>query len=88
MANAFINAPGEITARLTDYLLAARWDDLPQAVRHEALRSFVNIMGCTIGGARHEAVALADDALAGFAGAGGGHRDRPAATRRTRCTRA
>jgi 2-methylcitrate dehydratase PrpD len=69
MANAFINAPGEITGRLTDYIVAARWSDLPTAVRREALRSFVNIMGCTIGGAQHEVVDLADRSLRGFAGA-------------------
>ena len=60
MANAFVNAPGEITGRLTDYIVAARWSDLPAVVRREALRSFVNIMGCTIGGARHDVVDLAD----------------------------
>jgi 2-methylcitrate dehydratase PrpD len=38
-------------------------------VRREALRSFVNIMGCTIGGARHEVVDLADLSLREFAGA-------------------
>ena len=63
MANAFVNAPGDVTARLTDYIVAARWSDLPEAVRRETLRSFVNIMGCTIGGARHAAVALADTTL-------------------------
>ena len=69
MANAFVNAPGEITARLTDYIMAARWSDLPAPVRREALRSFVNIMGCTIGGARHDVVDLADRSLRDFAGA-------------------
>jgi 2-methylcitrate dehydratase PrpD len=68
LANAFVNAAGDVTARLTDYLVAARWSDLPQNVRHEALRSFVNIMGCTIGGAQHEVVDLADTALADCAG--------------------
>jgi 2-methylcitrate dehydratase PrpD len=69
MANAFVNAPGEITGRLTDYIVAARWSDLPAVVRREALRSFVNIMGCTIGGARHDVVDLADRSLREFAGA-------------------
>jgi 2-methylcitrate dehydratase PrpD len=69
MANAFINAPGEVTARLTDYIVSARWTDLPDAVRHETLRSFVNIMGCTIGGARHDVVDLADTTLGEYAGA-------------------
>src|ERR1700760_840938 len=69
MANAFVNVPGEITARLTDYIVAARWSDLPAPVRREALRSFVNIMGCTIGGARHDVVDLADRSLRDFSGA-------------------
>lgn len=62
-------APEEITARLADYAVnadAARW---PDAVRREALRSFFNIVGCTIGGARHEMVDIADKALGAFAGA-------------------
>ena len=69
MANAFVNAPGDVTSRLTDYIVAARWNDLPQAVRHETLRSFFNILGCTIGGARHEVVEIADHTLGEYAGA-------------------
>ena len=56
MANAFVNAAGDVTSRLTDYIVAARWADLPDTVRRETLRSFVNILGCTIGGARHDVV--------------------------------
>ena len=39
MANAFVNAPGEITAQLTDYIVSARWTDLPdgRAARGAAL---------------------------------------------------
>ena len=69
MANAFVNAAGDVTARLTDYIVSARWSDLPDNVRRETLRSFVNIMGCTIGGARHEVVDLADRTLGEYAGA-------------------
>ena len=68
MTNSFVNAPGEITRRLTDYIAAASWTDLPAPVRRETLRSFVNIMGCTLGGARHAVVDLADRALREFAG--------------------
>ena len=68
MPDAFINTPGEITARLTDYLVSARWTDLPVDVRHEALRSLVNIVGCTVGGARHEVVELADTTLGEYSG--------------------
>src|SRR5579863_2028477 len=69
MANAFVNAPGEITSRITDYIVAARWTDLPENVRRETLRSFFNILGCTIGGARHEVVDIADKTLGEYAGA-------------------
>jgi 2-methylcitrate dehydratase PrpD len=69
MANAFINAAGDVTSRLTDYILSARWSDLPDSVRRETLRSFFNIVGCTIGGARHEVVDLADRTLGEYAGA-------------------
>jgi 2-methylcitrate dehydratase PrpD len=58
----------EITTRIADYIVAARPDDLPEPVRREALRSFVNIVGCTLGGARHEAIGLADDVLSEFSG--------------------
>jgi 2-methylcitrate dehydratase PrpD len=69
MADAFVNAPGEVTSRITDYIIAARWSDLPQNVRRETLRSFFNILGCTIGGARHEVVDIADKTLGEYAGA-------------------
>lgn len=56
------------TAALADYVLAARAADLPEAARREALRSFVNVFGCMVGGSRHEAVEIAERALLPFAG--------------------
>jgi len=61
--------PEEITARLAEYVVDTAPCDLPDAVRREALRSFFNIVGCTVGGGRHEIVDLADRSLAPFAGA-------------------
>jgi 2-methylcitrate dehydratase PrpD len=58
----------EIARRIADYVVAARPDDLPEPVRREALRSFVNIVGCMLGGARHEVIGLADDVLSEFSG--------------------
>lgn len=58
----------EATLRIAEYIAAARPDDLPEAVRREALRSLVNIVGCTLGGARHEVIGLADDVLSEFSG--------------------
>jgi 2-methylcitrate dehydratase PrpD len=69
MAIAFASAAGDVTSRLTDYILSARWTDLPESVRRETLRSFFNILGCTIGGARHEVVEIADKTLGEYAGA-------------------
>jgi 2-methylcitrate dehydratase PrpD len=58
----------DIISLIADYVVGARPDDLPAPVRREAVRSFVNIVGCTLGGARHDVTALADDALAEFSG--------------------
>src|SRR3954452_24612678 len=62
-------APEEITARLAEFAVttdASRW---PGSVRREALRSLFNVVGCTIGGARHGMVDIADKTLGAFAGA-------------------
>ena len=48
----------QITGRIADYVVAAGPDDLPDPVRREALRSFVNIVGCMLGGAGHEVIGL------------------------------
>ncbi len=56
------------TERIADYALRTDAADLPAAVRREALRSLFNIIGCTIGGARHQFVDATDQALAEFSG--------------------
>ncbi len=56
------------TALLADFVLRTTPGDLPAPVRREALRSFLNIVGCTIGGSRHGLVDAADRALGPFAG--------------------
>src|SRR5277367_5843171 len=61
-------APEQITARLADFAVNARATQWPDAVHREALRSFFNVVGCTIGGARHEMVEIADQTLGAFAG--------------------
>ena len=43
---------------------------MPAAVRREGIRSLVNILGCTLGGARHDAVEKTWRALKPFAGQG------------------
>lgn len=58
----------DATSRMVDYVLATTADSLPAPVRREALRTFVNIFGCTVGGSRHDAVAMTEAALLPFAG--------------------
>jgi 2-methylcitrate dehydratase PrpD len=56
-----------ITAELADFALAPC--DFPGDVRAAGIRSFVNIVGCALGGAHHPASALAFEINREFAGA-------------------
>ena len=56
------------TSEIADYVLATGYESLPAAVRKEGLRSFFNVLGCTVGGARHAAIEATWRALAPFAG--------------------
>ncbi len=56
------------TRTLAQWLVESRLEDVPQDVRHEALRALVNYVGCALGGARDEAVDIALRALAPFFG--------------------
>lgn len=58
----------EVTRTLARYVLASRYADIPKEVRHEAARSFLNWVGCAVGGARHETVERALAALQPFSG--------------------
>ena len=57
-----------VTAALARYVVHSQPSDVPAAVRQEARRSFLNWMGCAVGGSRHETVDRALAALAEFAG--------------------
>jgi 2-methylcitrate dehydratase PrpD len=57
------------TRLLAELVAGTRWEDLPAAVRHEGVRSFVNWLGCAVGGAPHPGVAAAARAAAVFGGA-------------------
>ncbi|MDR3531812.1 MAG: MmgE/PrpD family protein [Rhodopila sp.] len=61
-------ADSAVTAQLATYAATAKYSDLPAPVRQEALRSLFNILGCTLGGARHHGVDIADTALSPFTG--------------------
>jgi len=58
----------QTTRMLAEWLVAHRLDDVPPDVRHEALRSIVNIVGCAVGGSTHPAVDIAWRALGAFSG--------------------
>lgn len=58
----------DITRTLARYLVGARYEDLPAAVRHEATRALLNWLGCAIGSSRHETVERALAAVQPFSG--------------------
>ncbi|MGZ8198439.1 MAG: MmgE/PrpD family protein [Burkholderiales bacterium] len=58
-----------ITRTLAEFVVGHDASRLPPEVRHEAARSFVNWVGCAVGGCRHETVERALAALGPFSGA-------------------
>jgi 2-methylcitrate dehydratase PrpD len=61
-------AAHDVTRRLAAWAVASRKEDVPAAVRHEALRTLLNWTGCAVGGSRHETVEIAIRALKPFSG--------------------
>ncbi len=58
----------EVTRTLAKFVVEHRYENMPDKVRHEAERSFLNWVGCAVGAARHETVENALAALAPFSG--------------------
>jgi 2-methylcitrate dehydratase PrpD len=58
----------EVTRTLARFVVNHRYADVPQKVRHEGARSFLNWVGCAVGASRHETVERALAALDGFSG--------------------
>jgi 2-methylcitrate dehydratase PrpD len=58
----------DVTRRLARYVVSARTEDLPSAVRKEATRTLLNWVGCAVGGSHHETVDIAINALSPFSG--------------------
>jgi 2-methylcitrate dehydratase PrpD len=58
----------DVTQALTRFIRDTRFEDLPAPVRHAAERTLINWIGCAIGGAPHETVTRAVEALAPFFG--------------------
>ncbi len=57
-----------VTQILARYLVNARFEDLPAAVKKEGTRTFFNWVGVTVGGSHHETVDHAVAAVTPFAG--------------------
>src|SRR2546423_13170383 len=62
------SAPTDVTARLARFLVASRWEDVPQAVRHEGKRSLMNFFATALGGCRDGAIEIAFGVLGEFSG--------------------
>jgi len=58
----------EVTRTLARFVVDHRYADVPQKVRHEGARSFLNWVGCAVGASRHETVRRALAALDEFSG--------------------
>jgi 2-methylcitrate dehydratase PrpD len=58
----------EITRQLAGWVVGLDAGDIPAEVRREGVRTFVNWLGCAVGGASHETVDRALDAVRMFSG--------------------
>jgi 2-methylcitrate dehydratase PrpD len=47
-----------VTRQLADFVTDSRWDDIPGPVRHEGVRTLLNSIGCSLGGAQDAAMGL------------------------------
>ena len=57
-----------VTRTLARYVTQAKYDDLPEKVRQEGVRTLMNWVGVAIGGSHHETVDIAVQALTPFSG--------------------
>src|SRR6185437_3971677 len=60
--------PTDVTRKLAHYLVSSKPQDVPEPVRKQAARTFLNWAGCAIGGSRHETLDFAIGALQPFFG--------------------
>src|SRR5215469_15936567 len=61
-------ATPHVTKTLASYIVSARYEDLPEHVRKEGLRTLLNWVGVAVGGSHHETIDVAIDALRPFSG--------------------
>ena len=70
-----------VTQSLARFVVATRWEDIPQEVRHQAKRSFMNFFATALAGCRTEPVEIALRSLMQFTGGKQatvvGHGERP-----------
>lgn len=62
------DAGPQVTSLLAQFVLETKIQAIPENVRREGTRSLLNIIGCALGGSRHDAVDKAWAALQPFAG--------------------
>lgn len=60
--------PPPVTKILAEWIHGSSYDSLPENVRREGVRSFLNWVGVAIGGSHHETVDIAVSALQPFSG--------------------
>src|SRR5688572_30187735 len=58
----------EVTRTLARWIVASRYEDIPQPIRHEASRALLNWLGCAIGSSHHETIESMLAALTPFSG--------------------
>lgn len=56
----------EVSKALAEFVVRTRWEDIPEAVRHEAKRSLVNFFACALAGCRDPALIAVGKVLARF----------------------
>lgn len=63
-----MSAEDNVTRTLAEWVVKCRLEDIPEAIQREGVRTFVNWMGCAVGGARHETADRALAAVSQFSG--------------------
>ncbi len=63
-----MTAAPPVALTLGRFVAGSRWDDLPEALRHQGRRSLLNSIGCALGAAMTTPIAQAVAVLAPFAG--------------------
>jgi 2-methylcitrate dehydratase PrpD len=62
-----LRKPG-VTESLARHIVATRWDEIPEQVRHQAKRSLINFFAVALAGCRTETIEIAFRSLAEFSG--------------------